>query len=279
MPVRAYIDESMRQRKEDDCVYVLAAALVEDDDADDVRDTLKRLRYRKNPTIHWYEEHPNSRAKLTAAMAELPMRALIAIDFYEHRKDERARRRCLEALWNALAEREVISGEVSSRCPSQDRLDLELLQHLRRRGLPHDLRMDWIRYAEEPLLWAGDVFASAIGWSFDGDSVYADALDCMITYLDTWARERRSAGRPSSSAYPAPLPCPRGTRPLPHWVPGIPRFLQRHFRTPLGCGFMGPWYRVDQDRQRKWQGSPLRVRAYAWPRPRLRRRRAGFAQA
>ena len=185
MPVRAYIDESMRQRKEDDCVYVLAAALVDDDDADDVRDALKRLRYRKNPTIHWYEEHPNSRAKLVAAITELPVRALVAIDFYEHRKDERARRRCLEALWNALVEHGVASGEISSRCPSQDKLDLELLQHLRRRSLSRALRMDWTRYADEPLLWAGDVFASAIGWSFDGDSMHADALNSMITHLDT----------------------------------------------------------------------------------------------
>jgi hypothetical protein len=184
MPVRAYIDESMHQRKEDDCVYVLAAALVEDDDADDVRDALKRLRRKKNRTLHWYDDHPNDRADTVAALTSLPVRAVVAIDFYEHRKDERARRRCLEALWGGLAEVAVMSGVIASRCPSQDKLDLELLRHLRHREMLRSLRMDWTRYAEEPLLWAADVFASAIGWSFDGDSMHADTLDGFITYLD-----------------------------------------------------------------------------------------------
>ena len=184
MPVRAFIDESMRQRKEDDCVYVLAAALVDDADADDVRSALKCLRYRKNPTIHWYDEHPDRRGRIAAAVAALPVTAIVAVTFYAFRGDERARRHYLRELMNHLSQLEVASAVIASRTPDLDKNDQRLAIAIRR-NTPYRLPdAQWRRYAEEPLLWAGDIFASAVCWSFNDECHYAEALDAQITYLD-----------------------------------------------------------------------------------------------
>ena len=184
MSMRAYIDESMRQRKEDDCVYVLATALVDDDDADDVRDALKRLRYRKNPTIHWYDEHPDRRSKIASAVAELPIRAVVAVAFYPFRGDERARRHCLRALIGHLSSTAVESVLIASRTASLDNADDRLLISMRRQTPQRLPAAQWRRYADEPLLWSGDVFASAVCWSFNDECTYVETMGEQIIYVD-----------------------------------------------------------------------------------------------
>lgn len=185
MPVRAYLDESMRQRKEDDCVNVLAAALVDDDDADDVRGALKRLRYRKNPTIHWYDEHPDRRSKIAAAVAELPLTAVVALNFYPFRGDERARRHCLRELTRRFSSTGTESLLIASRTTHLDKADERFLVTMRRQVPDRLPEARWQRYPDEPLLWAADVFASAVCWSFNDECAYAETLRGQITYMET----------------------------------------------------------------------------------------------
>lgn len=184
MSVRAYTDESMRQRKEDDCVYVLAAVLVDDRHADPVRDALKRLRYRNNPTLHWYDATDKQRTVVASAVAELPLTAIAAVCTYEFRRDERARRQCLRAIARTLVDRGLTDLLISSRSPSQDRLDERLLVGLRSELAPQRLRVSWPRYRDEPLSWAADVVASAITWSFHGQNEFADKFAELLEYID-----------------------------------------------------------------------------------------------
>jgi hypothetical protein len=184
MPLRAYIDESMRQRKDDDCVYVLAAALVHDDEADDVRAALKALRYRNNPTIHWYDATPAQRSMIASSVAALPITGVVAIHCYAFRGDERARRRCLKTLTRHLAAQGTYHSMFASRHGNQDKFDEHLLISLRRETPTRFINAEWRRYESEPLLWAADVLASAVSWSFNDKPEYARALDRKIVYLD-----------------------------------------------------------------------------------------------
>jgi hypothetical protein len=184
MSLHAYIDESMRQRKDDDCVYVLAAALVDDRYADEVRDALKSLRYRKNPTIHWREEQSARQLEVVRALLTMPATGLIATRLYEHQRGEGARRRCMRALFAALAARDVHEVAISSRCPSRDRDDAAFLSAVRREWAPHRIATSWAQYETEPLLWAADVFAGTVTWSFSTEDRYADTLDPILGYLD-----------------------------------------------------------------------------------------------
>src|ERR1039457_3351230 len=92
----AYIDESLRVRH---CLYVLAAVIVADTNADQQRETLRALLLRGQLRLHWRDESTTRRSHLITAMSALQYTGAIVIATdAAPRRQERARRKCIERL-------------------------------------------------------------------------------------------------------------------------------------------------------------------------------------
>jgi len=96
----AYIDESLRVSHG---LYVLAAVIVADTDADQHRATLRALLLRGQLRLHWRDESSRRRSQLTTAVSALQHTGAIVIATdAAARRQERARRRCIERLLTEL---------------------------------------------------------------------------------------------------------------------------------------------------------------------------------
>ncbi|MGY2747654.1 hypothetical protein [Arthrobacter sp. UYCu723] len=110
--LRAYLDESSANRSEDSQEYLVCAAVVPDDSAEELREQLLALRLRGQIKLHWTDESEARRKKIVAAVSELtPMSAVVTHVSRRQNKTERFRRKCLETIYYELASmgvREVI---------------------------------------------------------------------------------------------------------------------------------------------------------------------------
>jgi hypothetical protein len=182
----AYVDESMRRRRgEDFCFYVLAAVLVEDDELDDVRDRLRRLRYGKTPELHWRDERPERRPLIAKAIASLPVSAVVAVCIHgQDMAAERARRLSLGRLLVEL-DADAVERVVLDSRRAQDREELRLFQNWRRFGRPGtDVRLDHFEGRVEPALWVADCVAGAVAWWLNGNPVGWKHLEAVTRIVD-----------------------------------------------------------------------------------------------
>jgi hypothetical protein len=182
----AFIDESARHRaREDTCVYTLAAVIVDDAAVDAVRDAMNNLRYRGNATVHWRKERAERRKLIAAAVAELPVEAVVTVCMHaSDMKAERARRLCMKRLLAHLSELGADDVTFESRHAQQDQADRDMLTGLRReRTVRADMRVSWM-LPSEPILWAADVFASALSWWLDDQGDYWTILEPQVTLID-----------------------------------------------------------------------------------------------
>jgi hypothetical protein len=97
----AYVDESIRT---DDGVYVLAAVALHAADADGVRDAVRSLEPRPGRRFHWRDKEPFERRDAVEMLARLPILPIVVVGApVNARRQERARRGCLERLLYELA--------------------------------------------------------------------------------------------------------------------------------------------------------------------------------
>ncbi len=184
----AYVDESMRRRRgEAACVYTLVAVLVADDQLDDVREALRRLRYGKTQIIHWHAESDRRLPVIAGAIAELPIDGVVTV--LMHRPEisaERARRLCLSVLLAELRRLAVDRVLFESR-QAQDANDLRVIRSWRRYGREGaQVRVDFLRKSEEPALWLADCVAGAFMWWLNGtcDHWSAIADSCRVVEVE-----------------------------------------------------------------------------------------------
>ncbi len=184
MPLTAYVDESMRQRRDDACVYVLAAVIVDDARAESLREQLKRLRSGKNTVLHWRKESPVRQLLIAQTIHDLDVASIVTVCLY-NAKDERARRHCLDRLLTELAPHAIGNVTLESRRAHRDKHDHALLTALRRsHRIPLDMAVTWDLAASEPLLWLPDAIAGAVTWWFDGQDEYLKVLGTQVEILD-----------------------------------------------------------------------------------------------
>ena len=84
-------------------------------------------------------------------------------------KQERARRKCLEALVPLLASDDVTSLVLESRGAKSDLRDDYIMDALRSRGLAGDMRLAHRRGTDEPRLWVPDQILGAFGDGLCGE--------------------------------------------------------------------------------------------------------------
>jgi hypothetical protein len=171
----AYVDESLRVRSK---VYVLAAVIVTDRDADRHRETLRGLLYRGQERLHWRDESQRRRGQLIEAVCGLGNTGAVVIATgMAPRRQERARRKCIERLLAELVGRGIASVVFERRHRELDARDRAMIAALRhQQALPAAFRAAWQPPAGEPLLWLADIAAGAVSLAETGDDGYWSEL-------------------------------------------------------------------------------------------------------
>ena len=167
----AYIDESLRVSHG---LYVLAAVIVADTDADQHRAALRALLLRGQLRLHWRDESSRRRSQLITAMSALRHTGAIVIATdAAPRRQERARRKCIERLLAELASRAITTVVFERRHPDLDARDRTMIAALRhQQALPAAFRATWQQASDEPLLWLPDIAAGAASLAETGDDTY-----------------------------------------------------------------------------------------------------------
>src|SRR5215467_13181537 len=109
MPIAktAFIDESLRIHAG---LYVLATVIVADADADGHRQALRDLLHRRQLRLHWRDESATRRKQLISAVCQLRHTGAVVIATgVAPRRQERARRKCIERLLTELTSRGIAS--------------------------------------------------------------------------------------------------------------------------------------------------------------------------
>jgi len=171
----AYVDESLRIHEG---LYVLAAVIVVDTQADRHRERLRALLLRGQRRLHWRDESSKRRALLIRTVGQLPHTGVVVIATgVPPRRQERARRKCIERLLAELAGRGVASVVFERRHQELDARDRAMVAALRRqRSIPAWLRASWVPAADEPLLWLPDIAAGAASLAAAGEAAYWQEL-------------------------------------------------------------------------------------------------------
>jgi hypothetical protein len=160
----AFVDESMRHTPDNRGMYLLAAVVCASTSCDPVREMLRSLLDRRQPRLHWHAEDEAKKAKIAAAIGEIDLASTVVIGMpLANSKQERARRKCLEALLPALEETGVSQVYIESRENRGNRRDIQVIDALRTKGLiSAGIRADHALPLEEPMLWLPDAVAGAV---------------------------------------------------------------------------------------------------------------------
>ncbi|RIQ30205.1 hypothetical protein [Jiangella rhizosphaerae] len=176
----APVDESIRI---DDRVYITAACALEDMNASTARATMRELEPRPGRRFHWHDRKPADRLAAVQAIAQLPTLHVVTIGApIDTRRQERARRQCLEALLFHLDAAGVEQVWLETRNATADRRDIAAIDRFRARQIiGHSIRVDHARPSAEPLLWLADAVAGAVSAAEGGDPTYRAVIAPMLT--------------------------------------------------------------------------------------------------
>lgn len=176
----AYVDESIRT---DDGVYVLAASTLDEDCVDEVRTALRVLKPRRGRRIHWRDEEHADRLAAVSAIAKLPALQTVIIGTpVDPRRQERARRMCLEKLLFDLDAAGVEQVWLETRGTRADRRDIAAVDRFRARQIiDQAIRVDHSDPLAECMLWAADIVAGAISAAEAGEFTFRDQLSAVLT--------------------------------------------------------------------------------------------------
>ena len=181
----AYVDESEPDPRYGPGTYVLAAALIDQQDHEAARATVAALRLRGQRKLHWYDEDRSRRKLLTDAIADLPALHLIVIRVDTNASPERRRRLCLARLLPELDRHGVPEVYLEAREAKQNARDLDILAAMRaRRQVGSRLRLYHQPGPQNPLLWVPDVVAGAVGADRAGEPAYLARLAGLTTFYD-----------------------------------------------------------------------------------------------
>ncbi|WP_054814517.1 hypothetical protein [Nocardia arizonensis] len=176
----AWGDESGSQPDADPDTYIVAAALIEEDDVELVRKTMSGLLLPTEKKVHWHGSSEVRRFELIQAVAELPICSITVVHHSQGAKDRRGRRKCLEYILPHLSHLECSGITMESRGP-KDNSDLDIVQKFRARKVIDDrLRMRFQIGRTEPVLSVPDVVCGAVVQHRVGNPAYLDLLRSMV---------------------------------------------------------------------------------------------------
>ena len=157
-------------------VYVLAAVIIDPDQAEHARDATSALvgRSRKR---HWYHCTPAMRAESVRVVREVASLCVTAELVHETAmRTERRRRLCMEAMLPELESLSVHDAVLESRGPADDGRDRNMLDAMRANHQVARIRMDHIAAPQEPRLWLADAVCGTAHFDLRGTPEYAHQL-------------------------------------------------------------------------------------------------------
>jgi hypothetical protein len=172
----AFIDESIRGGRAG--VYVLAAAVVSDSAVETARTALRSVLRPRQPRFHWRDEADDQRIRMLEALTLSRVEPRAAAFALDGERQERGRVHCLQGLLadlNGLGVSHLVFETREEHNDAKDRKAIALAQ--RGGWIAADMRYEFRRPRDEPLLWAADAIAGAVSaHRFDGRSDYVDRL-------------------------------------------------------------------------------------------------------
>jgi hypothetical protein len=144
-------------------LYLMAAVLVSPAQAEPCRAVLRSFLLGRQKRLHWRDERDKRRACLVEAVAALHPSGIVVIGVgLDARRQERARRKCMERLLWELGNHHVVDVVFERRHSELDLRDQELVAVLQgRHSMPPRLQLSWRDPESEPLLWLPDIIAGA----------------------------------------------------------------------------------------------------------------------
>jgi len=178
----AWIDESIHATASVP-MYVLAAVVADPTTCDPVREELRSLVRRPRQRIHWRAEEAADRLRAVRVLAASGTEQVVIVGSpLDPRRQERARRKCMERLFFEFGNLVLSTVWIESRTPSLNRADQQMLLALRGSGvMPKGLRCEFALPSTDPMLWAADVVAGAVAASFKGEAAYGRVLYSGLT--------------------------------------------------------------------------------------------------
>lgn len=183
--LHAWVDESMRlpPKASGRGLYLLAAVVASEVDADPIRDSMRRLRDRSQSKLHWVAESAPRRRRIAKSLLDAPLEAVVVVGTpLDGKKQERARVQCLTELLMELERCGVSRVTLEQRTPSLNRRDEKTRARLIGAGVLTDsLRLQIEPPSQEPMLWVSDAVAGAVGAAHVGQMESYEILRSKIT--------------------------------------------------------------------------------------------------
>jgi hypothetical protein len=188
--LHSWVDESMHLLDDGSGWYILAAVVCDPVAAAASRDTLRSLLLRRQPRLHWHTEDGLRRTKLAEAVAALDVKAVVVLGSpLVKSKQERARRICMERLFPELVDRGVTRVWFESRTDKLNARDRDQVAAMRgAKWIDGSLRVDVALPLQEPMLWAADIVAGAVGAARVHGVSYLDAMQDRVTHIEVGLR-------------------------------------------------------------------------------------------
>ncbi|WP_436701061.1 hypothetical protein [Nocardioides sp. BYT-33-1] len=160
----AWVDESVSVGGDAPGFYVLAASVADPGGAEAMRSALRELVPKPRRRLHWHSEEAATRREVIERIAELnAIHVVVVRDLPDARRQERARRLCLERLLFELDQLEVARVWLESRGSVADGRDQLMVAALRGSGaVSAALRVGLARPLDEPMLWLPDAVAGVV---------------------------------------------------------------------------------------------------------------------
>ncbi len=169
----AYADESMRTLNSES-MYLLGATLF--DNAGQGLDDLVRLKARGAAKLHWRELGRKTQMDVMRAISNIPALTTVVVGTpMNPHKQERARRKCLEAMVGILVEQGVKELVLEARDSSLDKRDIQLVDTIKSKHHGLAFAIHHRKGSEDPRLWIPDQVLGA----------YGDQL-CLTELDDDW---------------------------------------------------------------------------------------------
>lgn len=188
---QAFMDESESDRRADPHTYILAAALMDADAAEDVRKTLRGLLVPGQRKLHWRDEPAPRKALIAERIASLDALHLIVVrDDRRGESSERRRRKCLERMAWELDQRGVVRFVAESREATQNVRDMRVFNVMRSsRAISSRLRLFHEPGPAEPVLWLADAVAGAYAAARTGVPAHFDVIRHLVEITELSADE------------------------------------------------------------------------------------------
>lgn len=177
--LHAWIDESVDVHPLFNGSYILVATVSHPDDTQHLREHLLALTRPSWKRLHWREEDERDRARIVRALRQVSLTHVIVVAPAEAKRQERARRKCLQRLLFELDHLGITRASIESRQAAQDRRDQEMVEAMRgAHALSNGLRVVFAKPLDDPLLWIPDAVAGmTLAALRDGNHSWLDQLD------------------------------------------------------------------------------------------------------